>query len=400
MGNIRRGNRDLIKAMNRNLVLNAIRRHGPLSRTRLTDICGLSVGAISQIVGELLEDSWIIEVGEGESTGGRPQILLRLNPTAGYAVGLKLMEDRLVCAVTNLEVSEQHYLDVPLTSRAPQDVVVAVSNAVRRAIVEASITVKQVLGVGIGLAGVVDTRTGVVHYSPFFKWHELPIGDAIAAELKLPVFISNDVNTLTITEQLFGDGHDEENFAVVTIGRGIGMGMVLHNQLYEGGPGGAGELGHITLEVDGPLCDCGKRGCLEALAADPAVLRQVQAGWGAERRATTLADVVAAADAGDRVAREALAASGRYLGRGLSMLVNMFCPALIIISGEGVIAGDYRLGPALDELCAHSFNGLFEHVRILIKPGDDRTWARGAAGLVVGKVFESPLVESARKIEI
>jgi N-acetylglucosamine repressor len=398
MGNIRRGNRNLIKAMNRNLILNSIRRYGPLSRTQLTETSGLSVGAISQIVGELLDDDWIIEVGEGESTGGRPQILLRLNPTAGYAVGIKLMEDRMVCAVTNLEVSEQLYLEVPLTSRAPQDVTAAISNAVRRAIVEAGITARQVLGVGIGLAGVVNTRSGVVHYSPFFKWHELPIGDAIAAELNLPVLISNDVNTLTITEQLFGDGHDYENFAVVTIGRGIGMGMVLHNQLYEGGPGGAGELGHITLEGDGPLCDCGKRGCLEALAADPAVIRRVRAGWGASERAITLADVVAAADAGDPIAREALASSGRYIGRGLSTLVNILCPALIIISGEGVVAGEYRLRSALEELRAHSFNGLFEHVRILVKPSDDRTWARGAAGLVVGKFFESPLVKPAEAI--
>ncbi len=398
MGNIRRGDRDLIRAMNRNLILNAIRRHGPLSRTQLTELSGLSVGAVSQIVGELLDDAWIVEVGEGESTGGRPQILLRLNPTAGYAVGLKLMENRMICAVTNLEVDEQHYLEAPLTSRAPQDVVAAVSNVVRRAILEAGITLRQVLGVGIGLAGVVNTRTGVVHYSPFFQWHELPIGEAIARELRLPVLVSNDVNTLTITEQLFGDGHDLENFVVATIGRGIGVGMVLHNQLYEGGPGGAGELGHITLEAGGPPCDCGKRGCLEALAADPAVIRQVLAGWGTPDRALTLQDVVAAADAGDRVAREALAASGRYIGLGLSALVNVLCPALIIVSGEGVIAGDYRLQPMLEELRAHSFNGLFEHVRVLVKPSDDRTWARGAAGLVVGKFFESPLVKAPQAV--
>lgn len=387
MGKFRRGNRELIKAMNRNLILNIIRREGPLSRTKLTELSGLSVGAISQLVAELLDEAWIVESGEGESTGGRPQILLRLNPTAGYAVGLKVMEDRLICAVTDLEITEQLYLQAPLHDRDPEAVITAIGNLVRQTILEAGISARQVLGVGIGLAGVVDARSGVVHYSPFFQWHELPIGHMISENLKLPVHISNDVNTLTVTEQLFGDGHDVDNFAVVTVGRGIGMGMVLHNQLYEGGPGGAGELGHITLEVDGPLCDCGKRGCLEALAADPVIL--AQAG------AQSLSEVVAAAQEGKPAAIDALASSGRYIGRGLAAMVNMLCPALIIISGEGVIAGDFRLQPMLDELRAHTFNGLMDHVQIMVKPTDDRTWARGAAGLVVSKFFESPLVKAA-----
>lgn len=398
MGQLRRGNRDLIKAINRNLVLNTIRIHGPLSRTQLTELTGLSVGAVSQITNDLLEESWIIETGEGESTGGRPQILLRLNPTAAYAVGLKLMEDRIVCALTNLEIEELSYLERPLPGRSPEAVVSAIANIVHEVIFKAGISSRQVLGVGIGLAGVVNTQTGVVHYSPFFKWHEIPIGEQVAAQLQIPVHLSNDVNTLTVTEKLFGEGYDAENFAVVTIGRGIGVGMLLHSQLYEGGPGGAGELGHLTLEVDGPLCDCGKRGCLEALASDPAVLQQIEAALengavSSLQSPATLQSITAAADQGDKLAQDVLATSGAYIGQGISAIVNLLCPSLIIISGEGVIAGDHRIKPLLESLRNHSFNGLLENVRIIVKPTDDATWARGAAGLVVSKFFESPLVK-------
>jgi predicted NBD/HSP70 family sugar kinase len=198
-----------------------------------------------------------------------------------------------------------------------------------------------VRGIGVGLAGVVNMQSGVVHYSPFFQWRELPLADLIAAQIRLPVYVDTDVYTLTLTEHLFGAGHDIENFAVITVGRGIGMGMVLHHRLYQGGPGGAGEFGHLTLEVDGPPCDCGKRGCLEALASDPAVIRYIQQRRPSGRALPgTLLDVIAAADGGDALAREALEVSGRYIGLGLSMIVNLLCPTLIVLSGEGVIAGN------------------------------------------------------------
>ena len=135
----RRGDRDLIKALNRNLVLNIVRRHGPLSRTQIRDLSQLSMGAVSQITAELLDEGWVQEVGESEPTGGRRQILLHLKPQAGYAVGVKLMEDRIVCAVTDLEVSEVLYLEQPTHGHSPEAVVSAIVSAVRQAIVDAGI---------------------------------------------------------------------------------------------------------------------------------------------------------------------------------------------------------------------------------------------------------------------
>lgn len=395
MNKPRRGDRDLMRAMNRNLILNTIRSQGPLSRTQITELSGLSVGAVSQIVNDLLEDGWVNEVGESEYTGGRRQVMLRLNPVAGYVIGLKLMENRVVCAVSDLETTVLNYVEHPLTGvHTPAATAEMLAQIVIHALYKTGITRDNVRGVGIGLAGVINGETGVVHYSPFFHWQDVPLADMIAARLGLPVYLENDVNTLTITEQLFGPGHDVANFVVVTIGRGIGLGVVIDHQLYRGHKGGAGELGHITLVPDGPLCDCGKRGCLEALAADPAIFDDVRDTF--ERDVPiTLDSVVQAAERGDDTAHRALARSGHYLGLGLATVVNLFCPTLIIVSGEGVAAGTYRLDPMLETLRAYTFNGLLDGVEILVKPADDRAWARGAASLVVGKLFESPLMRSA-----
>lgn len=395
-----RGNRDLIKAMNRSLILNTLRREGSLSRTQLTVASGLSVGAVSQITNELLENEWLLEVGEGDYTGGRRQMLLRLNPDAGFAVGVKLMESRAICAVTNLESSVLHYAESEIgTDHSPEAISAALSMLIKRAIAEASVPANRLFGVGIGLAGVTYSPSGIVHYSPFFGWKDVPLGELVRHKLGIPVYIENDVNTLTLTEQLFGAGRHAAHFVVATIGRGIGMGMVIHHQLYQGSAGGVGELGHITLDPHGPQCDCGKRGCLESLASDTAVLHYVQTELEQGEvsvmvQPNALSDIIGAADAGDALAQRALARSGRYFGMGLATVINILCPPLIVISGEGVAAGDHRLVPIFEAMRQHVFNGLLENVNVVVKPTDDRAWARGAAGMVIGKLFESPLVES------
>lgn len=395
MSKLQRGNRTLIKAMNRSLVLNTIRREGPLSRTRLTELSGLSVGTVSQITNDLITKNWILEVGEGDYTGGRRQMMLRLNPNAGVVVGLKLMENRVVGAVTDLESRVLYYSerDIDVQSE-PRTISRTLVDIVEGMIASAKVRRSRVVGVGIGVAGAVDADEGVVHLSPFFGWRDVPLAQLIEDRLGLPVYIDNDVNTLTAAEQLFGPGQHQANFVVVTVGRGIGMGMVIEHEVYQGQQGGAGELGHITLEVGGPLCDCGKRGCLEAIASDPAVIQYVRDRHQGATLPTTLEDVVASAARGDAVAREALNRSGHYLGIGLATVVNMLCPSLLIISGEGVIAGDYRLTPMFDALREHTFNGLLDGVEIVVQRTDDRAWARGAASVVIGKLFESPRLDA------
>ncbi len=390
-----RGDRDLMKAMNRNLLLNILRRERELSRTRLTEISGLSVGAVSGLINELIAEAWIFEAGAGEYTGGRRQVQLRLNPDAGYAIGLKLMENRVVGAVTDFGARVLTYNDVPFAPsiRSPEQV--------SRTIVEFIHTLRttsaayrrseRIFGIGIGLAGVIYSAEGIVHHSPFFGWRDVPLTQLIQSQIHLPISLENDVNTLTLSEQLFGMGRYHSNFIVMTIGRGVGMGIVAQGQLYRGARGGAGEFGHIVLQTTGQNGSM-ETHTLEAIAADPAVVLAYQqhttgkATW-------TIADITHAAEAGDALARTLLSASGTALGIGLASVVNLLSPELIIVSGEGVVAGEFRLAPMRIALQQHTFVGLQNQVEVKVVPTNDEAWARGAASLVLSKVFASPLGE-------
>lgn len=399
MARVHRGNRDLMREMNRSLVLNLIKSQGPVSRTTIADLSELSLATVSSIVADLIESGLVEEVGVGESTGGRKPVLLVLNPRAGFVVGLKLMEHAITSAVTDLDATVLHHRITPLRGRhEPTAVIPIIIRAIEQTLQNSQVERTRVLGIGIGMPGVVNGETGVCRYSPFFQWRDVNIAEPIEAHFGLPVYLDNDVNTLTIAEQWFGYGHGVDHFVVVTVGRGIGAGIVVNGQFYRGAIGGAGELGHIAVTEDGPLCACGKRGCLEAVAADPAVLRLVREAIAAGRRTTLPAGpeldiemVSRAAAAGDDLAREVLAQTGRAFGRGIASLINILNPHLVIVGGEGVRAGPWRLEPMTQAIREHAFNGLADELQIVIEPAGDETWARGAAAVVLGEIFKSPI---------
>ncbi|MEO7913647.1 MAG: ROK family protein, partial [Roseiflexaceae bacterium] len=216
------------------------------------------------------------------------------------------------------------------------------------------------------------------------QWHSVPLRHMLEQRLGLPVVIENDVNTLTMAEQWFGAGVGVNDFLVVTLGRGIGMGMVLNGQLYRGGCGGGGEFGHITMVPDGPRCDCGKRGCLEALVADPAIVRRMQV---ASDRELTMEATVALARQGDTTAQGIFAAAGRTLGMAIANLVNIFNPPLLVIGGEGARALDLLQESLQETLQAHCFDGFFNDMRLVVEPWGDDAWARGAASLMLDELF-------------
>ena len=395
---MRKGNRELIKEINRNLVLNLIKDQGPISRTDLARLSGLSPASVSGITAALMAINMVQETGEGESRGGRRPVLLRLNEKAGYVVGLKLMENAISIALTDLDarvVKHSVFHGDEAGDEQPLSVETILSriiDAVERTIRESDVEREQVLGIGIGMAGSIDGESGTCRYSPYFKWRNVQIAQPIAEHFALPVYVENDVNTLTIAEQWFGFGQDVEHFVVVTVGRGIGAGITTNGQFYRGAVGSAGEFGHIPLSNDGQLVT------LENLASDPAVLLQVQklidqgeATVLTEADPLTMEAVIAAADDGDPLARLVLADSGRWLGIGLATLVNILSPQLIIVGGEGVQAGEWRFEPMREALKAYAFDGLADQLDIVIEPSGDETWARGAATLVLGDIFKSPV---------
>lgn len=399
--------RQLGKQINSKLILNFIKA-GPISRAEIAAESGLSAATVSNLTSELMDQGLILETGVGETSRGRPPVLLSLNSTARFVVGVKVMPDSLVAVVTDLDAEVIAHrvakdLGAPVCDggtldTTPGAIVEKVAQLVDEVIQDAGVERSDLLGVGLGLAGFIDSNAGVCRYSPFFGWRDVNLAAPLTAALGLDVYLENDVNSLTIAEQWFGHGRGYEHFVVVTVGRGIGVGFVLNGRFYAGHEGGVGELGHITVVPDGPTCGCGRQGCLEMMASDRALIQAARDAV-ADGRLTALTDsgdvtvetLAAAADQGDDVARSLIAESGRWLGIGLAMIVNLLNPELIIVAGEGVEAGDLRLDPMREALSEGRFDSLGTNTKLVVESSGDATWARGAACVVLSEFFRSPL---------
>ena len=302
---------------------------------------------------------------------------------------MKLIAGRVILALTDLEGSVCQSEVAPAADPADVTAYVASLEAAMNSFLQtAGVEPARLIGIGIGLPGFIDHAAGVCHHSPLLGWHDVPLEEMLEARFPAPVVLDNDVNTLTLYEALFGSGRGLEDFLVVTTGRGIGMGAVVNGRLMRGAGGGAGEFGHIPLCHDGPMCNCGRRGCLEALASDPALVGQAQA---LGLKVESAPDLLALARAGDPTARDLYARAGDWLGRGIATLVNVFNPYHIMLSGEGLQAAEFLMPAVEAALQAHAFNGLADGLALSVEPLDDVTWARGAASLALDALFGQPV---------
>ena len=388
------GNRDLIRAINRSTILNAIKTHAAIPRAEIARLTGLSPATVSAISAELIQDNLVFEKETGDSSGGRRPIMLAINPHGGCVVGIKLMEDHALGALTDLEATPLGKQSYTLTDTSPPAVARALSELVSELLSNSENPTPNLMGVGVGLAGIVDSAQGLVRQSPFFGWTDVPLRELIQDAVNVPVYLDNDVNTLAFAEKWFGAGRGIDNFLVVTFGRGIGLGIVVNGQFLHGARGSAGEFGHTVIQPGGELCACGKRGCLEMYASEPAMLRQSAEAFQQGRLASlpnTPEEMVTLAEEGETVAQEIFARAGRLLGQSIANLINIFNPERILINGEGVRAGKWLFEPMQAAIDEHTMPSLRQDVSILVEPLGDDAWARGAASLVLHELFESPI---------
>lgn len=378
-----------LKFQNRAAVLNSIRQHGPISRIDVARRTGLSVGTVTSLTRELLDNGLIYEKQEGDSRGGRPPILLALQPEGAYVIGAKLTEDHITFALTNLDADVIGRFTMDNPSVEPEAVANRMADGIHRLVAESKVQRNRLLGVGIGMAGIVDAETGICVSSPILNWDNVPFAELIEQRTILPVYLDNDVNTLTLVEKLYGAGVGVNHFLTITVGRGVGLGIVVNGQLYRGA-GGAGEFGHTIIDPNGYVCDCGKRGCLETFVGDPWLLRRA-----AEHsfQFSTINELFAAAQNGQQQMIDLIQQAGQSLGYGIAILVNILNPQLLIFSGEGMRYGEMLLQPMRDALYANAMSSLSANLKMHVEPLGDDAWARGAAGLVLQELFRTSLRE-------
>ncbi|WP_405694579.1 ROK family protein [Streptomyces sp. NBC_01185] len=346
---------------NASLVLDLLRIAGEqgISRLELAERTGLTPQAVSKITARLRAEGLAAEAGRLASTGGKPRTVLRLVPDAGYAVGLHLDRDELTAVLADLAGTTVATRTFPLDLGAPAaEVLATAAHAVQTVRAEIPGTEdRQVFGVGAALPGPLDHRGGVLHrVTGFPQWDGYPLRDALAAHTGLPVVLDKDTNAAALGLAL--RERADADFAYLHLGTGLGAGLVLGGTVHRGVRTGAGEFGHQTLQLDGPPCDCGGRGCIEALC-------------------------LAAATRGD------VAEAARVLGAGAANLVGLLDIDRVVLGGRTVAAHEdaYVDGvrAVIEERARRE--GATAAVPVTVAGGGDRPVAEGAAHLVLAPLF-------------
>jgi predicted NBD/HSP70 family sugar kinase len=389
----------IIRNINRFDVLQTIRLHdNQISRSELSEMTGLSQATISSIVGRLIEEGALIEDGEcgpGARGRGRPLVRLRLNPEYTHVVGVKIAAHRIDFSVTdfvgNVGASDNIPVD-PLKS-SPAQLVALVVRGVRSCLKKAGKTIGDVSGIGVGLPGFIDSHRGIAYWSPIFANPGVNFRELLQMKFTIPVFVENDANLITLAEHWFGMAKGLENAVVIAsrIEHGQGSGFIFNGKLYRGAQGLAAEFGHTKLGFDGPLCQCGERGCMETQTAGFAIIHEAgKAGFRVPKRpldynerSLLIQAIVAKAEAGDKAMMQIFEQMGRYLGLGIANLVNLLNPERVVIC-QGSIRCAHLFEESLRSVVQQMIiPPLKKDVEIVIHYWGDEVWARGAASLVL-----------------
>jgi len=335
-----------VRKMNRSLTLAVFRTHKELSRARLAEETGLNPSTISSIINELIEENLIRETDFFQNGIGRPGRLLQLNPKGGCAVGIEINVDYYEVLVADFSADiiwHEKRDSTPDTGQ--KEIMAQVLHLAKEALKFINKKNCRLLGVGVGVPGLVDVSSGLLRLAPNLHWEDVPVGDVLASIFDCPIYVENEANVAALGEYYFGAVQDTKNFIYLSAGIGLGSGIVIGGKLFRGMYGYAGEAGHMTIDVKGERCGCGRKGCWETFVGPRAIVRRIQQSLDAGEKSSlidisngnikkiVIDDVIQAAQMGDQIAVEALGEAAYYLGIGIANLVNLFNVEVIILGG-------------------------------------------------------------------
>ena len=383
-------------------IMRVLRMQGRISRSEVSKITGWSKAKASQEIRSLVEKGYLVEVGEGVSEGGRKPRLLRINNQLGYVAGIDI-------GATSLEVALADVTGLIMRQRAeptdvhlrPESVLGRCSELLLRLLEEQGGTPDQILGIGVGVPGPVDFARGVLVAPPLMpEWENFSIRDFFRKTFfSAFVAVDNDVNIMALGEQRVGDGTGVDHFIFIKIGTGIGAGIISNGKIHRGSDGSAGDIGHICVDKEGLLCACGNKGCLEAMAAGPAIVSKAME---AARKGTspTLSqmresngrvlrpeDVNAACREGDQAALDIIRESGKMIGDVLASLVNFFNPSHIFIGGGISNFGNHLLVAIRQAVLQRSLPLATTHLSIKFSRMGSKVGIIGAISLALDYLF-------------
>jgi predicted NBD/HSP70 family sugar kinase len=388
----------------RRALLQQIRLGGKVPRIELSLLTDISRATVTTITAEFIKSGLIEEVERtdsgSESRRGRPRVDLKIRGAAHLVVGVKISSRNMSLVLLDFEGARLATVETALQSTvfSAEDLAYTIRTAIDDLTRSVGRSASEVSGVGVGIAGIVQATTGFVHWSPSLSCRNVKFGAVLTDVLGTPAFIDNDANLVAVAEKTIGLGQSHTDFIVVTIESGVGMGLVIGGDIYRGTRGCGAEFGHTKVHLDGALCRCGQRGCLEAYVGDYALLREAMTMPDADPGADPSASIDAllnAARNGDAMARSIVERAGRMFAMGLSNLVNIFDPQLIILAGEQMQFDHLYADAVIAEMRKSIVQVDKPPPEVVVHKWGDKMWAHGAAAFALDQVSELALAELA-----
>lgn len=391
----------LMREINKYHVLETIRGHGEISRVEICERTQLSGTTVSAITGALIEEGLIHAIHtapNGEAQRGRPRVLLGLVPDAAYVLGIKISDTRTTVTLVDFRGELVATTQLPVRmARQPTDVIAdIIEDALNDCLATAGVDRSRVRGIGVGVPGLVDPRTGKSHSSHVFGEREVPIAALLSERTGLPVKVEKPANLLALAESWFGHAQSEKSFAVVSLDQTASLGLWIESDLHRGASTLGPTFGHVKVGATGRRCDCGQADCLNAYVGFAAVRRDAAGRLGeafvhtAAARSDLLSALAKASEEGNGEAQDIIDEQGLRLGIGVSHVVNLVNPEKIILTFESAAYAE-RVAPALEAaVAAHSFRAHFAATKLIFHTFDDQLWARGAAALMLRDIYSAP----------
>lgn len=400
MSKYRRGSFQLMKSINRSIILNMIREQGPISRAEIAKQSSLTPPTVGNIVKELIASNFVIETTQGASQGGRKPTLLEINADNFYIIGIDVGRFKMNFVVTNLfgELKDQTSFEIK-EHPDEAEILSTMKEGIYHLLSPGKNDPEKFIGIGVGMHGIVDVTHGISLFAPSFQLYNIPIKEVLEEEFKMIVKVENDARTMTLGESWFGNGNDADNMVGVNVGHGIGAGVMINGRLFHGEDNIAGEIGHVTIDLSGPKCSCGNYGCLQTLANGPAIGERAkkELKTGKKSKILELVDhdlekidgeiVYLAALEGDDFSIELLSQTGRYLGIGLVNLIHTLNPKRIIIGGGVSKAGDFLMTGLEETIQSRGLTQKAKETSIVLSKLGENGSAIGACVLILEEFF-------------
>lgn len=393
---------------NRKIILNIIRTEAPISRKEISDASMLSIATTKRLIEDLIAEGLVVEAGINKSTRGRKASLLKLNSSYCCAIGVNIIPhaiELVELSFTGDIIYQKSIEGIDLH----RDVIISfVKSEIKKAIeIHRKRCSGKLLGIGIGVAGLINTSEGFVLYTPNMEgWDNVPLGPQLSDEFETDVIVDDTVRCMALAEKRYGVAKDLDNFIYVYIGRGVGSGMVLDGRIYRGKHGVAGEVGHMTIQYNGNQCNCGNRGCLEAHVSVEPILKEagrVNSNGkrsimpdGAEklnRDLINLKEILSASENGDRLSGNIIDKAGEHIGTGIANLINIFDPGVIILGGEVVEAFEPLLMDKIRSVTMmKAIKAISSRTSIVQGRVSGMIASRGAATLLIEKYLQNSIL--------